>query len=305
MNRSAVVAVVTITVTAVVVAVLFLLLPQADTIHWGEVTSESLVVVAVFVIIQLVARVRAADTTIVIFLSGLSLFYAGVLIDLLDEILRSPMVLAVTEDVAASIGIVVICVGFAVFMRNQQELLREVEGARNRLATLSITDGLTRLFNSRYFYERMDVEIERARRYRRPLSLLLLDIDDFKRFNDQYGHLAGDRVLRRLGALILDTLRENDTAYRYGGEEFTILLPETDADQAAVVGERLRTAFAEEEFESETRKTISIGVSEYDGQEDAKSFVGRVDEAMYAAKRAGKNRVVTRPQARSDLTARG
>lgn len=175
----------------------------------------------------------------------------------------------------------------------------------DKLKRLSITDGLTKLYNSRYFYNQIKAEIDRTSRYQRPLSLLLLDIDKFKEYNDGYGHLEGDKVLVGLGQVIKKCLRKMDSAYRYGGEEFTVILPETEGDEAATVAERIRSMVAAEKFFPEGRDepcaiTISIGVTEFVKDEKVSIFVQRADKAMYLSKQSGRNRVsclfATRPK---------
>lgn len=165
----------------------------------------------------------------------------------------------------------------------------------DELKKLSITDGLTQLYNSRYFYSQLKGEIERCNRYGHQLSLLLLDIDNFKAYNDTYGHLEGDKILVSLGRIIKSCLRKMDTAYRYGGEEFTIILPDTHGEEAGTVAERLRTAVAAEDFTSgrnpDVTITISIGVTQYRREEKISSFVQRADQAMYQSKQAGRNQV--------------
>jgi two-component system, cell cycle response regulator len=165
-----------------------------------------------------------------------------------------------------------------------------------KLKRLSITDGLTQLYNSRYFYNQLKIEIDRTTRYQRPLSLLLLDIDNFKDYNDNYGHLEGDKVLVRLGQVIKSCLRKMDSAYRYGGEEFTVILPETEGEEAATVAERIRSAVQMDRLlpkgEAEpVNITISIGVTEFNRPEEISLFVQRADNAMYQSKQAGRNRV--------------
>ncbi|MEA3486820.1 MAG: sensor domain-containing diguanylate cyclase [Thermodesulfobacteriota bacterium] len=177
-----------------------------------------------------------------------------------------------------------------------EDALRESE---KMYRTLSITDALTGLYNSRHFYDQLKSEIERADRYRHPLSLLLLDIDDFKEFNDAYGHLEGDEVLVRLGEVIRKCLRKTDSAYRFGGEEFTVTLPETTGDAATILAERIREEFENEGFYplgggEAVHKTVSIGVTQYISQEELRMFLKRVDSNMYHAKRQGKNRVFCR-----------
>ncbi len=175
--------------------------------------------------------------------------------------------------------------------RLTQERLQMLE----ELKKLSITDGLTQLYNSRHFYTQLKSEIERFKRYGQQLSLLLLDIDHFKIYNDTFGHLEGDKILIRIGQIINACLRKMDTAYRYGGEEFTIVLPGTPGEEAKTVAERLRAAVAAEDFtdgdEPGSRITISIGVTQYCPEEPISSFVQRADQAMYQSKQNGRNKV--------------
>jgi len=176
--------------------------------------------------------------------------------------------------------------------KQAEESLRESE---KRYRELSITDDLTKLYNSRHFYDQLRTEIERANRYNRPLSLLLLDIDNFKHYNDTYGHLEGNGVLAKLGKVIQESLRQTDSAYRYGGEEFTVILPETKGEKAVSVAERMRKRFEAETFsptfEEKVHKTVSIGAAQYQPEEEFLGFMRRVDKAMYAAKDQGKNQV--------------
>ncbi len=180
--------------------------------------------------------------------------------------------------------------------KRTEEALRESE---DRYRELSIVDDLTQLYNSRHFYHQLKMEIDRVDRYGQPLTLLLLDLDDFKTFNDTYGHVEGDRVLSRLGRVVKGCLRQTDSAYRYGGEEFTILLPMTVSADGAVTGERLRTEFKKEIFSpapaQDVHLTLSIGLAQYKPQEDMKVFVHRVDQLMYQAKKNGKDSVCYEP----------
>lgn len=168
--------------------------------------------------------------------------------------------------------------------------------SETRLLALSITDGLTGLYNSRHFFERIEAEISRATRYGEPLCLLLMDVDNFKNFNDSYGHLEGDRVLTMLASTIRHIQRASDASFRYGGEEFVVLLPKAQLADALKAGERLRRHFAEASILSASgdrlNGTVSIGVAQFEPGESAVSFIRRSDEACYQAKHAGKNCVV-------------
>ncbi|MEW6675601.1 MAG: CBS domain-containing protein [Nitrospirota bacterium] len=172
--------------------------------------------------------------------------------------------------------------------------------AEAELKRLVITDDLTGLFNQRYFYIQLAREVERAKRHNRPLSMFLVDIDLFKDFNDTYGHWEGDYVLKRIGEILMRNVREIDMAFRYGGEEFVIVLPETGREDAIIVAERIRNAVAQTVFYPFTldgqpdivSTTVSIGVTEFHPDDDVKSFLKRVDIALYHAKRSGRNMVV-------------
>jgi diguanylate cyclase (GGDEF)-like protein len=180
--------------------------------------------------------------------------------------------------------------------KRAEEALLESE---KKYRELSIIDGLTQLYNSRHFYVQLKIELDRSNRYEQPLTLLLLDLDNFKIFNDTYGHVEGDQVLWRLGQVVKRCLRETDFAYRYGGEEFTILLPVTTSADGAVTAERIRTEFKKETFSpvpgQDVHVTVSIGLAQYKPQEDMKAFVHRVDQLMYQGKKNGKDRVCSEP----------
>lgn len=158
---------------------------------------------------------------------------------------------------------------------------------------LAITDGLTGLFVRRYFFERLAEEVQRSKRYEFKFAFLMIDIDDFKRCNDTYGHLVGDVVLRDVGRIMKECVREIDLIARYGGEEFSVILPETNRQGAWLVAERIRKRIAENVFKAydETLKiTVSIGISVYpEDASDDRDLIERSDAALYAAKKAGKN----------------
>jgi diguanylate cyclase (GGDEF)-like protein len=178
------------------------------------------------------------------------------------------------------------------------ERTHELAEANSRLAQLAVTDGLTGLYNHRHFHERLALEVERSMRNGLPLSLLMIDVDHFKHYNDANGHPAGDQVLRQLARLMTDGRRANDFCARYGGEEFCVVLVDTPKLTAAKVAERLRETVAEHPFEfADTQPlgcmSISIGVATFpDDTSDAEALVRAADSALYAAKHAGRNCVV-------------
>jgi diguanylate cyclase len=163
------------------------------------------------------------------------------------------------------------------------------------LATLSRTDGLTRLLNRVNWEEVVSNELRRFWRTDAPVSLLILDIDHFKVVNDRYGHLVGDEALRNIAAILRSTLRDPDTPGRYGGEEFGVVLPDTDAEGACVIAERVRQQIesAVVAHKPEVRCTVSIGVAEATPDlTDSRHWIERADRALYRAKALGRNRTV-------------
>ena len=158
----------------------------------------------------------------------------------------------------------------------------------HQIRLLARTDSLTGLFNRRTMEEELARELERAARDNRPVTVLLIDVDNLKEVNDTLGHSAGDRLLKACGAAWHERLRSADLLARYGGDEFAVILPDCSMDHALVVGERLRGATPNE-------TTSSIGVAQWDGVESSDQMLRRADDAMYQAKRAGRNRVTAAP----------
>jgi diguanylate cyclase (GGDEF)-like protein len=162
-----------------------------------------------------------------------------------------------------------------------------------QLFELATTDGLTKLMVHRYFQLLLKNEIERSRRYNRPLSLVMLDIDNFKGFNDTYGHPMGDEVLKSVARILRENIRSVDIAARYGGEEFVLILPETDRRQAFIVGEKVRHKVEAMRIPTDSRHlqvTISLGIATFPEHAlEKKELIAAADQALYASKHMGKN----------------
>ncbi|MBA4370377.1 MAG: hypothetical protein C0418_02225 [Coriobacteriaceae bacterium] len=179
------------------------------------------------------------------------------------------------------------------------ELVVAVENSQLYKLTkrLAITDELTGLYNYRYLQQRLDEEIERSKRYTKSLSFIMLDVDDFKAYNDAHGHLAGDAALAELGQVLRKCVREVDVVARYGGEEFSVILPETDPSGAYVVAEKIREtvsahAFAEASGARGVSMTVSVGLAAYPVHaHDKETLLRQADDALYNAKELGKDRV--------------
>lgn len=175
--------------------------------------------------------------------------------------------------------------------RNFQRLASE----REFYKILSSIDGLTELYNYRYFHQHLQMELEREKRYGRPLSLVMLDIDNFKDYNDRYGHPVGDLVLKNLASILKNTTRGCDVICRYGGEEFTIILPETGKEEASIVCERIRqevekTNMHDGEGNAIGNIRITIGLASFPIDADDKNgLIEQADKALFQGKEAGKN----------------
>ena len=180
----------------------------------------------------------------------------------------------------------------------------ELKKAKEKLLMMAVTDELTGLFNRRYFMNRLNQEFERVKRYESAFTFIMIDIDHFKRINDIHGHLAGDSALKNAADILKKALRLTDTVGRIGGEEFAILLPETEIDHGVEIAERLRRKIDESELRYESAKlklTISAGISDSVlSDETADSILKRADTALYRAKEEGRNRVFSVSAAQRD-----
>jgi diguanylate cyclase (GGDEF)-like protein len=168
----------------------------------------------------------------------------------------------------------------------------ELQDMNDRLEKLSVTDGLTGLFNHRHFWNLLNTELTRVNLHGANLALVLLDLDDFKRVNDKFGHAVGDQLLLTIANVLRDTIRDTDIVARYGGEEFAVLLPDTDESGVQQVAEKIRASIEAIRFNvSETdivlKVTVSIGVSVFRG--NRREFFNAADRALYQSKAAGKN----------------
>ena len=177
------------------------------------------------------------------------------------------------------------------------EKLKEIEQMREEAVLLSYTDDLTGIYNHRFFIQQLTIEIERQKRYPTPLSLLMIDIDYFKHYNDTNGHLAGDEALKTISVLIQHAVRHSDIVARYGGEEFSAILINTGKEGASEIAERIRKNVAETHFPNETAQpnrdlTVSVGLAIFSPPiATLTDLIREADNALYRAKRAGRNRV--------------
>lgn len=180
------------------------------------------------------------------------------------------------------------------------QTVTQIENIRlcEKLSSMAVTDALTDLFNHRYFQEQLSVELLRAQRYKHDISLMMFDVDHFKTYNDRYGHLEGDRVLKQVAAVIRENVRQVDIICRYGGDEFVVILPFTGSRGAKFVAEKIRRSVEERDFFNQEnrrllRVTLSCGITAYQEGMTREEFINRADQGLYKAKQQGRNRTVS------------
>lgn len=197
--------------------------------------------------------------------------------DVLDEIQRN------IQDIIES---------FDIPDDNKFDVIRKINFMYTQTKQMSITDALTNLYNRRYFETSFEREFARAKRYNTNLSMVIFDIDFFKRINDTYGHLCGDYVLKEISWLMIENFRQTDIIFRYGGEEFVVLLTETPFDVANIPVERFRKVVEEHRFKfkgNDLNVTVSCGISSNSDSPDLKGMFDNADKALYRAKQEGRN----------------
>jgi diguanylate cyclase (GGDEF)-like protein len=252
--------------------------------------------------IELLKRIRKTnDDTQVVMITGhaslqssLTSLREGAYDYLIKPIADFDVVLAVVERALEKVRLII---ENRYLFEKLETSNRELESANSTLREITLRDGLTGLYNHRYLQEAIKTEVKRSQRHGRVFSILFCDIDHFKRYNDEHGHLMGDEVLRKFSDLLSNRLRQTDIACRYGGEEFVIMLPETNKESAVVLANSVRKLVSEHNFMEDSgtpgaRVTVSIGVSSFpeDG-ERADDLLNCADKALYHAKRNGRNLV--------------
>jgi len=177
--------------------------------------------------------------------------------------------------------------------KNLSKLIQELKNSIDYLYEIATIDEKTGVYNNKFFKTISEMEFAKAKRGLEPISLLIVDIDNFKKLNDTYGHLVGDAVLKRIGTVLKESLRKYDVVARFGGEEFIILFPETNLQRARKVSERLRRKVAEDKEMGKYSVTFSGGLAAYHKNDSLTRIKVRADKALYKAKKNGKNKIET------------
>jgi diguanylate cyclase (GGDEF)-like protein len=268
--------------------------PEGE-IQWRDFASESVFVAIVMAWIAIAARLELRPAVASLLQAGFLFMLLGGVADLLDEIFVPAGVFGfLLENVALPLGMVLITAGLFRLRVDFARTLASLRGEKELFEARSVSDAQTTLLNRRAFDEALSTQMAAARQSRRPLSLLVLDLDNFKQFNDTYGHPEGDKVIAATGQVIRRCIRATDLGCRYGGEEFAVILPEAGHDEAMRVAERIRKEFAQTLFEprpgEQVNKTLSVGLASLQPNDTPEALFDRADGALYAAKRMGKDR---------------
>ncbi len=269
----------------------FLLFPIRISNNLILATQAHIIIVQIYIFIKLITAIkRKRINSISIFIA-----YTVFTIAIFNDMLHSNMLIE---------SIYLIPVGFLIFIFIQSSILtkrftksfmlrKSLAKSRDKFLHASQTDSLTGLYNVRYLHNIAEKEILRAEESNLPLSLIMADVDNFKSYNDKWGHKSGDKILQKIAEIIRTSARENDSSCRYGGEEFSLILPETDILEAAEVADRIRMRFESASYMDNRLKgtTVSLGVALYKTGDNVDELIERADKALYHAKHNGKNRV--------------
>lgn len=260
----------------------------------AEAVSESFNVIFAIAIMILLGLDYEKGKPIFYLIIGSILFYISQLHDLFDEFFLLEVPSIAFEVLAFPLALIFAALGIREAQKYQRRLYQDNEQLKMKYKELSMTDNLTRLSNTRCFYQFVPKLIADNQAKNQPLTLMVIDIDDFKHVNDTYGHVEGDRVIEYIGGLINKEFAGAHQCFRYGGEEFVIVLENEGLETSVELANRLREQFAKKKFHTSTatyHKTLSVGLATLKTGDNITTLLAKADRAMYAAKNRGKNRV--------------
>ena len=268
----------------------------ADAINYYDVVSEIFSIA--FIMMMLTVNIRlTSDSSVSIMIYGsLCCLLVGHCHDLMDEFVNisPPWISFIFENVAKNLGIVIVTIAIFRWSSRYKKQFQVLQKQQVALTKASNTDSLSTLYNRRFLYSEFIDQIQCRYDPNKRLSLIMVDLDHFKQVNDKYGHLEGDKLIIHIADIIKAAIRQNDFAFRYGGEEFLIIL-DSDINAAKNIAERIRGNYADSDYEIngvELEKSTSIGIVEYQPKDNFELAVDTADKALYRAKNSGRNRVV-------------
>ena len=277
---------------------------EPSVINYYDVVSEIFSISFILMMLIVNIRLRSPSSNSIMVYAGLCCLLVGHSHDLLDEFVNiQPMwVSLLLENVANNVGIVAVTVAIFRWSSRYKMQLEALQKQKVELTKASNTDALSKLYNRRFLHTEFIEQVQCAYEPDRKMSLIMVDLDRFKEINDNYGHLEGDKLIKHMARIISDEIRANDYAFRYGGEEYLIVL-DADINIALGVAERIRTRYETSSYEVEgvrISKSTSVGIVEYMPHENFEEALEIADKALYRAKKAGRNQVVVAdPQAHS------
>lgn len=259
-----------------------------------ELIGEGFNVVFVFVIICVIALGYRKNKPFYALFFGAVTFYTSQLYDFLDEIFAMNGPTALAEVLFFPVGLVLFAIGLYKHQKYVNAILSSNNKMKESYKELSIKDNLTGLYNVRHFYHTVPNQIQSCISKNKVLSILMIDIDDFKQVNDTYGHLLGDEIISSLGDLLIGQMNGDVSCYRYGGEEFVLVVEGASIKDVRNLAEGLRTSFSKLVFKSEYgtfSKSISVGLAKLSQSDNVEMVLKKADVALYEAKTTGKNKV--------------
>ena len=261
--------------------------PEVIDVDFFSLLAEGVIALIGLVSIFVLQNIQANKSIYNYLMSGFTILFIALWTDTLDELFEPPKLLTtILEDSFQVIGFSLIIVGIYTWIKHNNKITQQ-------LHELAKTDSLTGLLNRRYFLEKVNVEIEKSRRYNNGFSILMIDIDHFKSINDNYGHHSGDAVLREFSKVIVGNMRKTDIISRWGGEEFLVLIPESNAESCFNVAEKLRLHIENISVVAEKlviKFTVSIGIAILKNEDHTSEvLINRADKALYEAKQNGRN----------------